>query len=97
MDDFKSMGDYRYSEKNNSATAITFLLVGLGIGAIAALLMAPKSGKQIRKAVRRRFEDARDAAEEYRDKAGDYWDRGSEWAADAKERVRPIVKKMRRD
>ena len=38
MDDFRAMGDYRYSEKNNSLTAITFLLVGLGIGAIAALL-----------------------------------------------------------
>jgi gas vesicle protein len=97
MDEFKSMGDYRYSEKNNSTTAITFLLVGLGIGAIAALLLAPKSGKQMRKVVRRKFEDARDAADDYRGKAGDYWERGSEWASDKKERVRPFMKKMRRD
>ena len=97
MNQFKSMGDYQYSEKKNSVTALTFLLVGVGIGAIAALLMAPKSGKQMRKAVRRRMEDARDAAEEYRGKAGDYWDRSSEWASDAKERVRPFMKKIRRD
>ena len=97
MSEFKSMGDYQYSEKKNSVTALTFLLVGVGIGAIAALLMAPKSGKQMRKAVRRRFEDARDTAEEYRGKASDYWDRGSEWASDTKQRVRPFMKMMRRD
>ena len=97
MDDFRAMGDYRYSEKNNSLTAITFLLVGLGIGAIAALLMAPKSGKQMRKIVRRKFEDARDSASDYREKANDYWERGSEWASNQKERVTPLVKKIRRD
>ena len=97
MDDFRATGDYRYSEKNNSLTAITFLLVGLGIGAIAALLMAPKSGKQMRKIVRRKFEDAKDSAGDYREKAGDYWERGSEWASNQKDRVTPLVKKMRRD
>jgi gas vesicle protein len=96
MDDFKSIGDYRYSEKSSATTAITFLLVGLGIGAIAALLLAPKSGKQIRKMVRRRYEDAREGIEDLGDRAGDYWEKGSEWASDQKERVAPIMKKMRK-
>ena len=94
MDDFMSTGDYRSSDKNNSLTAITFLIVGLGIGAIAALLMAPKSGKQMRKIVRRKYEDARDTVDDFSDKAGDYWDKGSEWASNQKERVRPLVKKI---
>jgi gas vesicle protein len=97
MDDFKAMGDYRYSEKNQSLTAVTFLLVGLGVGAIAALLLAPKTGKHMRKIMRRRFEDARDSVDDLGSRAGDYWERGSEWANNTKDRVAPLMKKMRRD
>ncbi len=97
MDAFKAVGDYRYSEKRSAATAITFLLVGLGIGAITALLLAPKTGKHMRKIMRRRFEDARDSVDDLGEKAGDYWEKGSEWASNQKERVRPLVRKMQRD
>ena len=97
MDDFRSLGEYRSSDKSNSVTAVTFLLVGLGIGAITALLLAPKSGKQMRKLVRRKYEDARDSVEDLGDKAGDYWEKGSEWASNQKERVTPLVKKLSRD
>jgi len=97
MEDFKAMGDYQYSEKNSAVTAVTFLLVGLGIGAITALLLAPKTGKHMRKVVRRRFEDARDNLDDFSGRAGDYWEKGSEWASNQKERVRPLVRKMRRD
>jgi gas vesicle protein len=97
MDDFNLEGDYRFSEKSTGLTAVTFLLIGLGIGAITALLLAPKSGKQMRKMVRRKYEDARDTVEDLGDKAGDYWEKGSEWANNQKERVSPLVKKMRRD
>jgi gas vesicle protein len=97
MDGFK-MGDYRYSEKKQVPTAITFLLIGAAIGAVTALLMAPKSGKQMRKAVRRRYEDAREVMDEkmgdFGERAGDYWDKGSEWASNQKERVAPLAKKM---
>jgi gas vesicle protein len=97
MDDFKAMGDYRYSDKGNGFTAITFLLVGLGIGAITALLLAPTKGKHMRKIVRRRFEDARDSVDDLSSRAGDYWEKGSEWANNQKDRVTPLMKKMRRD
>jgi len=97
MDDFKAMGDYRYSDKSNGLTAITFLLVGLGIGAITALLLAPTKGKHMRKIVRRRFEDARDSVDDLSSRAGDYWEKGSEWASNQRERVTPLMKKMRRD
>ena len=48
MDDFNTSGEYRFSDKNTGVTAVTFLLIGLGIGAITALLLAPKSGNQMR-------------------------------------------------
>jgi len=96
MDAIKTMGDYRYSEKNRTATAMTFLLVGLGIGAIAALFLTPKTGKQMRRLMRRKYQDARDEVEELSDRAGDYWEKGSEWASEQKERVAPIVRKLRK-
>ncbi len=96
MEDFTT-GEYRSSDKSSAVTAVTFLLVGLGIGAIAALLLAPKTGKQMRKMVRRKYEDALDTVDDLQDKAGDYWERGSDWASTQKERVAPMMRKLRRD
>ncbi len=39
-------GRYESSESSHIGTAITFLLIGLGAGALAGLLLAPKTGKQ---------------------------------------------------
>ena len=47
-------GNYESSDQGSQVgTAVTFLLIGLGIGAAAALLLAPKTGKQFRKDIRR--------------------------------------------
>ena len=46
-------GRYNSSEGSHIGTAITFLLIGLGAGALAGLLLAPKAGKQLRKDLRR--------------------------------------------
>ncbi len=96
MDEFSTMGEYRTSDKRSAVTAVTFLLVGLGIGAIAALLLAPKTGKQTRKLLRRKYEDARDAVEDFGDRAGDYWEKSAEWASEQRDRVKPLVKKFKR-
>jgi hypothetical protein len=49
MDDlsneFAGQGDYRSSE-NNITLGLTMLCVGLALGALTALLLAPKTGKQ---------------------------------------------------
>lgn len=96
MDEFNTTGEYHESDKSTGTTAITFLLVGLGIGALVALMLAPKTGKQMRKLVRRKYEDARDRVEELGDKAEDYWEKSSEWASEQREKVAPMVKKLRR-
>jgi gas vesicle protein len=75
------IGRYESSDSSNIGTAITFLLIGLGAGALAGLLLAPKTGKQMRRDLQKGFEDAKD-------KVGD-------WADDAKDRVREAGERVR--
>jgi gas vesicle protein len=93
-------GKYESSDRGGGAgTALTFLLIGLGAGAVLGLLYAPKPGKQMRKDLKRRYEDARDTfddwKEEARDLAEEAVERGAEIADEVRERVRPIAKAMR--
>lgn len=88
-------GEYQSSDSNVSL-GMTMLFVGLAIGALTALLMAPKTGKQMRKTLRRKYEDARDAMEDFGDQASDWIDKGSDWADKAKSRVGPLTKPFRR-
>jgi gas vesicle protein len=90
MTDYERFGDYQPSEKNTFGTALTFLLIGMGVGALAALMLAPKSGRQMRRTLRRKYEDARDVIDEWTDQAGGVIERGKEWANTAKEKVAPI-------
>jgi gas vesicle protein len=95
------LGKYEASQRSGSAnTAITFLLIGLGAGALTALLLAPKGGKQMRKDLRRKYESARetfdDWTEDARETAESVYERGSEIADDLRDRVKPLAKAMRR-
>lgn len=79
-------GRYESSGGSNVGTAITFLLIGMGAGALAALLLAPKSGKQLRRDLKRGYEDARETLEDWTDEARDR-------VKDAKERVRDVAER----
>jgi gas vesicle protein len=91
-------------ENSQIGTAITFLLIGIGAGAVAALLLAPKSGEQLRRDIRRRYEDAREAmgdiAEEAKERVEEVLERGSDWVDDvnetARKRVAPLARALRR-
>jgi len=93
-------GKYEASEQGSVGTAITFLLIGLGAGTLIGLLFAPKSGRQMRKELRRRYEDARetidDWKEEAREVAEDTLERGSELADELRDRVTPLTKTFKR-
>ena len=82
-------------------TALTFLFIGLGIGALSALLFAPQSGNKTRRLIRRKYDDALDTVGEWGDQAGDMWEKGVDYAKDAKERVAdkvaPMARAIRRD
>ncbi len=100
------VGKYEVSEKSSGAgTAITFLMIGLGAGALVALLLAPKTGKQMRRELRRKYDDARetlqDWSEDAKDRLDDMVDRSADWAEELKEVARdkagPIAKAIKRD
>jgi len=79
---------------NHRNNGLTMLLLGLVTGALITLLLAPESGKQMRKRLRRKFEDARDAVEDLGDQASDWIDKGSELADKAKSKVAPLTKAL---
>jgi gas vesicle protein len=93
-------GNYEASEGGGAGTAITFLLIGLGAGALVGLLFAPKTGRRMRKELFRRYQDARstidDWKDEIRDVAEDVVERGTEFADDLRERVTPLTRNIRR-
>lgn len=70
---------YEYEEREASAsTKLTYLLVGGGIGAILALLFAPKSGQELRgdiaDATRKGVEKGKETAALVGEKAGEYYE-----------------------
>jgi gas vesicle protein len=100
-------GRYESSEASNIGTAITFLLIGLGAGALMGLLLAPKTGRQFRKDLRRGYEDAKDSfgewADEAKERARDVGDRvrdaatrGAELAEDLRDKVEPLRRAINR-
>ena len=72
------IGRYESTE-GGGTTALAFLLIGLGVGAAVGLLLAPKTGRQLRKDLRRSYDDALDTV--------------SEWTDEAKERFEEAVEK----
>ncbi|HLJ46559.1 MAG TPA: YtxH domain-containing protein [Bryobacteraceae bacterium] len=93
-------GKYEAADQGKVGTAITFLLIGLGAGALVGLLFAPKPGKQMRKELRRRYEDARETIDDWKEDAKevaeDAMERGAAIADELRDRVAPIAKSMRR-
>jgi gas vesicle protein len=94
------VGSYESSEGSQVGTAITFLLIGLGAGALVGLLFAPKSGKQMRKELRQKYEGARETIEDWkadaREAAEGVLERGAEVADELRERMAPLAKSIRR-
>ncbi len=80
------LGKYESSDDSHVGTAVTFLLIGMGAGALAALLLAPKSGKQLRRDLKRGYEDAKDTV-------GDWADEAKGRTRDAPDRVRDFAKR----
>lgn len=93
-------GNYEAAEQGRVATAVTFLLIGLGAGTLIGLLFAPKPGKQMRKELRRRYQDARETIEDWKEDAKEVaeeaLERGAEIADELRDRVTPLTRAARR-
>ena len=91
------MGDESVSNK------LTYLIIGGGIGAILALLFAPKSGHELRgdiaDATRKGIDRSREAAQQLGDRAGEYYEatrgRAAELYSQASERVSEVAQNAR--
>jgi gas vesicle protein len=87
-------------ESSHVVTAITFLLIGLGAGAIVGFLYAPRTGKQARKELRRQFESAKGTLDDWtgdaKDLAEEALERGVELVEEFKEKVGPLLEHIRR-
>ena len=80
------MGRDYEREETSASTKLTYLLVGGGIGAILALLFAPKSGEELREdiadATRKGIEKSKVAASQIQEKAGEYYEVSREKAGE---------------
>ena len=91
--------DYRRDSGDNFSTRLTYLLIGGGIGAILALLFAPKSGQELRgdiaDATRKGIDKSREAAQQFGQRAGEYYevtrDRATELYSTAAEKVGEVA------
>jgi gas vesicle protein len=95
--------DYRRESGDGVSTRLTYLLIGGGIGAILALLFAPKSGHELRgdikDATRKGIDRSREASQQLTDRAGEYYeatrDRASELYTQAAGKVSEVASTAR--
>ena len=95
--------DYRRDSGESISTRLTYLLIGGGIGAILALLFAPKSGQELRgdiaDATRKGIDRSREAAQQFGDRAGEFYEatrgRAAELYSQAAERVGEVAQSAR--
>ncbi|NBO65593.1 MAG: YtxH domain-containing protein [Acidobacteria bacterium] len=96
-------------KNNNSSDKLVYFLIGAGIGAITALLFAPKSGEELRSdiadATRKGLDYARETGRDISERANDYYEqkieqvsdssRGREAVSDLTDRGRDIINRQR--
>lgn len=94
----------RYEKEESSVgTKLSYLLIGGGIGAVLALLFAPKSGHELREDIadvtRKGLDKTKEAAEQLQERAGEYYevsrDRASEFYASAQERAADLAERAK--
>ncbi len=87
-------------ESSGAGTAIAFLLIGLGVGAAVGLLLAPKTGRQLRKDLRRGYDDALDTVSDWKDEARDRFkdvvEKGTDFADELRSKTEPLSDLLRR-
>lgn len=80
---------------NNSADKLVYFLIGAGIGAITALLFAPKSGEELRSdiadATRKGIDYARETGREISERATDFYEQKAEQVSELSSRGREAV------
>ena len=78
--------------RNDESSGFPYLLIGIGIGMVAGLLLAPRPGEEIREDIRRRTNEGVDylnqQADKLRDGAEKVMTKGKEWIGRQSDSVR---------
>lgn len=90
-------------EESSASTKLTYLLIGGGIGAILALLFAPKSGQELREDIadvtRKGIEKGKETAAIVGERAGEYYEvtreRANELYSTAQEKAEVLVEQAK--
>ena len=81
---------------NNGSAKLAFFLAGVGVGAVLALLFAPKSGKETREFIARTTSRGREyvsaKSKELRSQAEEVVDQGKGFVTKQKERLADALK-----
>lgn len=95
---------YEYEREEASASAkLTYLLIGGGIGAVLALLFAPKSGQELREDIadvtRKGIEKGKETAGQLQETAEEYYEvtreKASEFYNTAQDRAEDLTEKAK--
>ncbi len=95
--------EYEREEDTSANTKLTYLLIGGGIGALLALLFAPKSGQELREdiadATKKGIEKGRETAEQIQETAGEYYEvtreKAGELYSNAQETAEELTEKAK--
>ena len=90
-------------EESSIATKLSYLIIGGGIGAVLALLFAPKSGQALRcdiaDATRKGIEKSKETAAQIQERAGEYYEvsreKASEFYQTAQEKAEDLTEKAK--
>ena len=70
--------NYRRERDSDVGTRLTYFVIGATVGAVVALLFAPKSGRELREdladATRKGVDRARETGSQLSSRAGEYYD-----------------------
>ncbi len=84
--------------QGNAGDKLVYFLIGAGIGAITALLFAPKSGTELRSeiadATKKSLDYARDTGRDLSERATEYYQQGVDQVADLSSRSKEAVNEM---
>src|SRR6266508_1086133 len=87
------------NQGGGGADKLVYFLVGAGIGAITALLFAPKTGSELRSdiadATRKGLDKARDTGREIGERASEVYQTGVERASDLTSRGKDLISRQK--
>jgi gas vesicle protein len=90
-------------DESSTATKLSYLIIGGGIGAVLALLFAPKSGQELRgdiaDATRKGLDKTKETAAQLQERAGEYYEvsreKASEYYLTAQEKAGEFAEKAK--